>query len=319
MGVYGTFTGSAHCTYEQFLGGGKFDRVRFFAASRAGGGGASGPTCFPSTNVGDPMTDGRSVRERIAGQSAMGEVVRAHNDRAPRGIFARLFGANPLHPSIRPSYRDAVGELVVGDILRNLGTRWDVLHDVPLGDWVLDHLAIGPAGVFAIVTANFSDNDVVIGPTNLIVAGEQHDDIQRARKQALDAATRLSAATATTVVVAPLLVLVQPRKVTRREAPSDLHIVASFEVDRFLNDGSAVLTGDEVAALSDIADLETTWPAALATDLDVQRLHTDFAMIRQEVNAALVRRVVWAMIGIGLAYMFMWGMISALVTNIMSS
>ncbi len=265
------------------------------------------------------MSDNRSLRERIAGQSAMCDVVLAQATAPPRGRAARIFGASPLTPGSRVSYDGALGELLVGDVLENLGGTWDVLHDIPLGDIdqterVLDHLVIGPAGVFAVHVTNHTDRDVVIGADRLIVGGEELDDIQHAKAEA-DAASRLlGAASGSPVQVRPLLVVVNPRRLSVRVAASAVRVIPSSQVERFLSRAPRTLSGDEVARISDLADLAATWPPAATTTLDVQGLHRQFAVVRDEVRRALVRRVLWGVLGIAVAYAGVWSLVASFVS-----
>lgn len=262
------------------------------------------------------MSGSRSLRERVAGQSAMAEVVAAQQHAQARGPFARLIGASPLAPSARLAYRGALGELMVGDVLDNLGSRWDVLHDLPLGTGVLDHLVIGPAGVFAVVAANYSERDVVVDGATLLVTGEPMSDIAIASEQAEAAASLLSQAAGEAVRVRPLLVVVEPRKLVVKKASNSVRVVASHELERLLTRAPRVLAGDEVAAISDLADLETTWPSPPLSGLDTQRLHRDFALVRHEVRSAVLRRVLWGVAGFTIAYGLLWAMVATLVTNV---
>jgi Nuclease-related domain len=262
------------------------------------------------------MLQGRSVRERVAGQSAMCTVVEAQARVRPRGPVARLFGASPLDPAIRPQYRVALAELKVGDMLENLGQRWDVLHDIPLGDTVLDHLSIGPAGIFAVVAANFRDEDVVIDGENLLVSNESRDDIARTASQADAAAAHLTQAAGKPIRVQPLLVVVDPRRIVVKIPPATVRIVSSGDLERLLTRGPVIVSGDDVAALSDLADLESTWPVPPGTEHNHQRLHAEFALVRHEVSSALVRRVLWGVIAFTLAYGIVWGLVATLVSSV---
>ena len=262
------------------------------------------------------MSRSRSLRERVAGQSAMAEVVDAQLSADARGPFARFIGASPLVPSARHAYRGALGELMVGDVLDNLGQRWDVLHDLPLARGVLDHLVIGPAGVFAVVAANYSDRDVVVDGVTLLVTGEPMDDIARASQYADAAASLLSQAAGERIRVRPLLVVVDPRKLVVRQPSHAVRVVASRELERVLSRAPRVLSGGQVAAISDLADLETTWPAPPSADLDTGRLHRDFASVRREVRSALLRRVLWIVGAFVVAYVVMVTMVATLVTSV---
>lgn len=265
------------------------------------------------------MSGNRSLRERIAGQSAMSDVVLAQAIAPARGLVPRIFGVSPLTPASRVSYDGALGELLVGDVLENLGGTWDVLHDLPLADIdqaerVLDHLVIGPAGVFAVHVTNHTDRDVVIGADHLIVGGEELDDIQHAKADA-DAASRLlAAASGSPVRVRPLLVVVNPRRLSVRVAASVVRVIPSSQLERFLSRAPRTLSGDEVARISDLADLATTWPPAATPGLDVQSLHRQFAVVRDEVRRALIHRVLWGALGIAVVYVGVWALIASFVS-----
>jgi hypothetical protein len=67
-----------------------------------------------------------------------------------------LQGADPLTPDNYPWYKGALGEIAVGQILERLGPEWTILHAVPVGGGAfdIDHVLIGPAGVFTLNTKN---------------------------------------------------------------------------------------------------------------------------------------------------------------------
>jgi len=191
-----------------------------------------------------------------------------------------------------------------------------VLHDLPLGRGVLDHLVIGPAGVCAVVTANYSDRDVVIDGTTLLVTGEPRYDIALAAEAADAAASLLSEASGDRVRVRALLVVVDPRKLIVKRPATGVRVVASPDLERLLTRTPRVLTGDEVAAISDLADLESTWPAPPPAQVDTHSLHREFALVRHEVRSALLRRVLWGALAFAGAYVFVWSMVATFVTGV---
>lgn len=265
---------------------------------------------------GGDMEEVRSLRDRVAGQSAMRDVVLAQSVASPRSLLARVLGLNPLTPLSRLSYRGALGELLVGDVLENLGQRWDVLHDLSLGDRVLDHLAIGPAGVFTVHTANYSDQEVVVDGNALIVDGEVCDDVDEAMDEAEAASRFLTEATGTPVKVRPLVVVVDPKRLSVKAPAAPVRVVASYQLERMLTRALTTLNGTEVALISDHADRPTTWPSAEAPTLDTQQLHRDFADVRADVRSALVRRILWTAVGIGMLYAVVLVLVSTMVSVI---
>lgn len=262
------------------------------------------------------MPQSRSLRGRVAGQSAMSAVVLAQAVGDRRSGIQRLFGVSPLTPTSKRSYRAALGELLVGDVLENLGPSWDVLHGIPIGDGLVDHLVIGPAGVFAVRATNCTDQDVIVDGDSLVVDGEIRGDVECSRADATSVAGLLAEATGGTVRVLPLLVVVDAARLTVRRPASEVRIVASRDLHRVLIHSAHTLSGEEVARISDLADLESTWPERTADELDTQMLTRDFTIVREQVRSALARRITWAAAGIGLLYGVVWGVIAALVATI---
>ncbi len=263
------------------------------------------------------MAPTRILRDRVAGQSAMHQVVSAQEFAQPQSSIARLFGFSPLTLQARARYRGALGELLVGDVLENLGHRWDVLHDLPLGHSSLDHLAIGPAGVFTVHTANCNGVDVVVDADALIVVGETRDDIPIARAEAEEVAQILSAAAGRPIEVRPLLVVVGARRMIVKAPVGDVGIISSSDLEKALCAAPQALSGDEVAFISDVADLDATWSIAGEDILDTQKLHRDFSVIRAQVSTALIRRVVWAAAATTAVYISVCIVIATLVSIMM--
>lgn len=260
----------------------------------------------------------RLLRERVAAQSAMARVVGAQAAAPARTPVAVAFGVSPLRARARTDYRAALAELSVGDTLENLGQRWDVLHDLPLRDGSLDQLVIGPAGVFAVRTVHCDGLEAVLDAAGLTIGGESSDDIARVRANAEEVADILGDASGERVRVRPLLVLVDARRFAARSLAPAVRIVMVQDLERTLTRAPRSLTGDEVAAVSDLADLSDTWPLADAAALDTQALHREFASIRTEVRSALRRRVLWILSGMGLVYGVVWALIGSLVLLLVS-
>lgn len=271
------------------------------------------------------MSERRAVRERIPGQSAMQRVVDAQRDVPARGRVARLLGSSPLSAESRAAYRVAIAGMTAGDVLRGLGQRWDVLHDLALAGAVLDHLAIGPSGAYAIRAVDCGGGDAAATATSLTVAGEDRDDLRIVRTQAAEATAALGQA------VEPLLVLVGAR---RASITSDAPVVDAGGLHRRLSRAPKLLDGDRVAALSDLADLPSTWAwgaggrrdtarlhdgTAQVRDDTVQlhddtvRLHDRFGSIRAEVRSAAGVRFAWIAGAAGIAVGVVWGVVAVLV------
>src|SRR5258708_7840040 len=66
--------------------------------------------------------------------------------------FALLAVAHYVVPLVRRRDLGAGGEEHVGGVLASLGEDWSVIHDASVGPGNIDHIAIGPGGVFAVET-----------------------------------------------------------------------------------------------------------------------------------------------------------------------
>ena len=88
---------------------------------------------------------------RRAGKSARAKAAEELAAAPVRNRIARLIGA---HTDERAWRRGGDGEERMGNILGRLPQGWHVFHDLPIGarGANVDHLVIGPAGVFTINT-----------------------------------------------------------------------------------------------------------------------------------------------------------------------
>jgi hypothetical protein len=277
---------------------------------------SSVPTALTERRI---MPASRSLRGRVPGQVAMSEVVAAQLDVPSRSRLARIFGRSPLTPQTRPIYRAALGELLVGDMLDNLGPRWDVLHVVPLDSCErdIDHLVIGPPGVFTIMTENFPGQELRVNGETLSVGSRQFDHIRIARGLGEGTAERLSAALGRRVKVTPLIVAVTPTKLVLREQPSDVSVVTSRGLLHHLERLDATLSGADVASISDIADRHSTWEMSPDSSQDPQKLGLSFAALREEVQDATQTRLFWSIVGLGALAIAVWFGASMIVQHLM--
>src|ERR1700692_3418587 len=89
-----------------------------------------------------------------------GDIRQAHPFRV---FILRLFGE---HSQERAWRRGAEGEEEVGWQLRKLGDGWRIIHGVPvgMGDTDIDHVVIGPPGVYTLNTKNHLGGRVSVTP-----------------------------------------------------------------------------------------------------------------------------------------------------------
>jgi Nuclease-related domain len=260
-----------------------------------------------------------SLRSRIPGQAAMIEVLATQAAISPRSRPGHIFGRSPLARETRTKYREAIGEGVVGDMLETLGPRWDVLHVVPVdgGAKEIDHLVVGPAGVFAIVTENYPGQEVKVDGDSLTVGGRQLNEIANARELGESAATLLSAAASIPVEVTPVLVIVSSTKLALRQRPEGVTVVSSRQLLHYLEKHDRTLSGADVASVSDAAERDTTWQTSPAQAQDVQQLSRDFGSLRTQVDRARRARVLWGVVGFALVAGLIWLTTAMLVQHLL--
>ena len=107
-------------------------------------------------------------------------------------------------------YVGAIGERMVGDALRALGPMWMIRHAVPIGSGTkdIDHLVIGPTGVFAINTKHHTGAKIWTGDHVLRVNGANTSHIASGRRDAADVTARLARRMSFGVHVVPVIALV---------------------------------------------------------------------------------------------------------------
>lgn len=234
---------------------------------------------------------------RVPGQAVIEELLALQSQVRPRSRLQRILGISPLSPETVPWYKGALGEITVGRILANLGPEWLVLHAVPVGTGSsdIDHILIGPAGVFTINTKNHSGQPVWVAGRTLMVAGRKTRHLYNAAHEAARASKLLTAAVGFPVQVNGVVVIVEPKSLTVRARPEQVHVVTDARLLRWLHGFNPVLTQEEVARLSAVAVQPGTWHRRPAAQGDQLGLPGKFDALRLLVNQARRRRAAWAL------------------------
>ena len=133
-----------------------------------------------------------------------------------------------LHDDAWSWYQGALGEIEVGRMLSELGPEWFVRHSVPIGAGTkdVDHLVIGPGGVFAINTKHHAGARVWVVDYALGINNSKTRHLADGRRDALDVAKRLSARAEFPVPVRPVIALVDPQSVNDKRAPYSRPVAA---------------------------------------------------------------------------------------------
>jgi len=248
----------------------------------------------PSVEAGAVLPD--ALRFRTPGSAVIAETLRVQSSAPPRTRMQRLFGRTPLSPDAQSWYVGAIGELEVGRILDRLGPEWHTLHAVPVGTRGsdIDHVAIGPGGVFTINTKHHDGAKVWVGGHRILVNGQRTDHLRNADFEATRAAKVLGEAAHQTVEVTPVLAIVGAKSIQIKERPARVEVLRAEALVRRLERSPQILTPEDVTALVRVAVLPATWGSTSLPEADL----TAFAVLRTEVVSAFRRRRAWATGGI---------------------
>ena len=235
-----------------------------------------------------------TLRSRAPAYSVMQECLRIQATAPPQSAAAKLFGQNPLHPEARSWYRGAIGEIDVAEVLSKLGPEWTVLHAVPVGSGSsdIDHVVIGPAGVFTINTKNHTGKIFVAGGT-LSVNGHKTDHIRNSLHEAGRASRLLSIAAGTPVRVTPLIVLVSTEPIKKGRTKPKVTVLPSNWLSRWLKRRPRILSEQSIECYAKLAEQRGTWHAQPVVFYDTLRHVQRFQRLQHEIALARQRNRTW--------------------------
>ena len=172
-------------------------------------------------------------------------------------FILRFLGA---HSDERAWRRGAEGEKEVAFQLRKLGEGWRVLHSVPVGagDTDIDHVVIGPSGVFTLNTKNHLGGRVSVNAKAVYVNGKYQPYIVKSRVEGKRARKLLSAAFGYDVAVRPVVVIMA-KDLRIKSSPEDVNVVGRKRISKWLAGQLPTLTQDSVDAIYAVARRRSTW------------------------------------------------------------
>ena len=203
----------------------------------------------------------QDLAELAPGAQARKQAVELREAAPVRTFVARVFG---MHTEERAWRVGAVGEEKVADRLAKLvakDPRWRVLHAIPVGERGsdIDHLAIGPAGVFTINAKYDAGAKIWVGGDTLLVNGARVPYVRNSRHEARRAGRLLSAATGLETSVTGVVVPVRADDVVVKAQPDGVRVVPRFQLVRWLRRQPEVLDDVTIAAIYEAARRSTTW------------------------------------------------------------
>lgn len=204
-----------------------------------------------------------ALSSRPAGYAVALKCLQIQADAEDRDPSLRTEKRATLHADAWPWYQGALGEIEVGELLRMLGPEWFVRHSVPIGADTkdVDHLVIGPGGVFAINTKHHAGASVWVGDYVLRVNNANTPHLKVAKGDSLDVSRRLSRKVGFAVPVTPVLAVLNTRTITdRRSAQSrTVSVVDARRLVDWLRTQPAQLSPTKVELIKLAAEEPMTW------------------------------------------------------------
>jgi hypothetical protein len=231
---------------------------------------------------------GPDLRSRVAAQCLLEKLaeLQAIGDFALDADYRKV----RISAAARPCYLGALGERRVAKLLAQLGPEWTVLHSVPVGSSTsdIDHVVIGPGGVFAINSKNHSGATISVRARGLMVNGDKQHYLSNTVTEAERAAARLGEATGLRVPVTGVLAFVGVKKLDIKEAPRALTVALALwhdhELVTRLTAASRVLNAQQVAAIVAVASDARTWHTRPKAPRDMRDLERDFELLERGVD-----------------------------------
>ena len=173
-----------------------------------------------------------------------------------RTLLSRLLG---VLTDDRTSQEGAAGERGAGWWLGRLPEGWFVFHDVPVGHRGanIDHLVIGPGGVFTVNT-KYLFGEIVVYQRSITHQGSRTNYLSKASAEARRAATVLSAAIGRAVQVRGVLAILADEW-TIVDEPPDVLVRGPRGAKNLMLNQPPVLRPSDVIVLAAAASKPSTW------------------------------------------------------------
>ncbi len=237
------------------------------------------------------------LRERVPGHALIDELLHQwdlgtiHVDERSNGIV--------IDEEAEGWYRGVLGERRVAAILDQLSAAqtqspWTVLHSVPVGrgESDIDHVVIGPPGVFTINTKFSPGKDVWVAGRGMYVGGAKQHYVVNALYEARRASTYLTRRCGLTVPVTGIIVFVDPNRITHKapagggEADPPIKVVRDTELFNALL-VRREFSDEQIARIVDAAIRPDTWSDSTTPSTLGTHVAREFQALEQEVGPRL--------------------------------
>ncbi|WP_157855144.1 nuclease-related domain-containing protein [Kitasatospora purpeofusca] len=216
---------------------------------------ASPPTVLPAL---PPLTTEDDLASNRPGEGVRG-MIRA--DESKRKwlvrVAAKLSGDDLTRSELS---KGLDGERLVGGLLDGLRAYgWYVLHAVPLPSGAdIDHVVIGPPGVFTVNTKHHPDAMVWVGDKRLTVNRNSYPYIEKSSLEGSRTAELLHRWCGLAVPVHPIIAVVGARTLTHKGKP-DVDVLDGAQILTALGSRPPLLEAHRAAAVFDIARRRSVW------------------------------------------------------------
>jgi hypothetical protein len=216
------------------------------------------PDCASVDATARPWVDLSANR---AGASARQRAVEKRGAAPVKSTLARVLG---VHTDERAWRIGADGEELVAAQLTKAAKkdpRWNFLHAIPVGDRGsdIDHLIIGPGGVFTVNTKHHPKAKIWVGGNTFMVNGHKQRYVRDSRYEAARAAKLLTAACGFPVHVEGLIVTVNASEIVVKSQPDGVSVTWRNNVPTWLLSLGDILTPDVVSSIYEASRRSTTW------------------------------------------------------------
>jgi len=213
----------------------------------------------PTPLVNGPQTaPPDDLSANVAGAAARAKRDEVNAQAPVRNLVARVLGNKNDERAWRVG---AKGEEMVGKELAKLSEGWQVLHAVQVSEagTDIDHVVIGPAGVFTLNTKRHPDGKVTVYDRALYVNGTQVDYLPKSRGEARRASRLLTDACGFPVSVRSAIVFVDLEDIKEKGQPDDVLITTRRRLVKLLQGFPVTLGPDQLRVIQQQACSSRTW------------------------------------------------------------
>jgi hypothetical protein len=231
------------------------------------------------------------MRDRVPAQALIEQVLLQQAAARPRTRLERLVGRDPLEAEARRWYTGAMGERTVAARLATLPAGWTVLHSLPVGrsGGDIDHLVVGPGGVFTVHATQHLDASMWVAGRTVLVAGSRAV-VETAEAEARRVDRMIAGVLVDPPAVRPVVAIVGAKRLSVHGVPRGVRVLRAEHLRRFLRTQPQRLTPAEVARLVALFDAPASWQPTQEAGAE---LLLAFGRLAGEVRGAARVRTGW--------------------------